>query len=65
MYFKLSPIMIIREVLNLSNASLYDCFHAMEGGILFPIIFETSDNLWYQAPAVKSDCPCKNRPSLH
>ena len=58
------PILIIREVINLDGATMYECFKAMErtkeGGIQFPIIFETSDNLWYQVPAMK-----KSRMSFH
>lgn len=51
------PILIIRELINLERNTLDECFRAMEktkeGGILFPIILETSDTLWFEVPAVK------------
>ena len=51
------PILIIRELNSLEHNTLYQCFQAMErakkGGILFPIILETADTLWFEVPAVK------------
>lgn len=51
------PILIVRELINLDNKTLSACLRSMEktkeGDMLFPVILETSDNLWFNVPAVK------------
>ena len=51
------PILIVWELINLDNKTLSGCLRSMEktkeGYMLFPVILETSDNQWFNAPAVK------------
>ena len=51
------PILIFRELINLDYKTLSGCLRSMEkikeGYMLFPVILETSDNLWFKVPAVK------------
>lgn len=50
-------ILLIREIINFERDTLNECLRAMEkfkqNGMLFPIILETSDFLWFEVPAIK------------
>ena len=51
------PILIIRELISMENKTLLAYLSALErikeDQIFFPVIMETSDSKWHQAPAVK------------
>ena len=53
-------ILIIREIINLEKATLFECLKAMENykedQVNFPMILETSDFLWFEVPSVKKSC---------
>lgn len=50
-------ILIIREIINFEEYTLFECLKAMEkfkeGGMFFPIILETSNFLWFKVPAIR------------
>ena len=51
------PILIIKEIVNMDHQCLQECMRSLEqakeGKIHYPIILETSDNMWFNITAIK------------
>ena len=52
------PILIIKEIVNMDHQCLQECMRSLEqakeGKIHYPIILETSDNMWFNITAIKT-----------
>ena len=51
------PILIIKEIVNMDHHCLQECMRSLEqakeGRIHYPVLLETSDNMWFNITAIK------------